>query len=101
MRVRGAKTMRCERVRVPLPIVRGVKSLDDEPRGASAFGEIPFPGMVVSISGAEDNILEKREPIQRIKSFGIKEGEPEDITASMQEQEQDKRKRKERHLKRT
>ena len=40
--------MRWERVSLPLPIVRGVKSLEEVPRGASSEAVMPFPGRAAS-----------------------------------------------------
>jgi hypothetical protein len=62
LRVRGARTMRWERVSVPLPIVRGVKSLEEEPRGASSAEVIPFPGRAASLAEIVEGAL-RIEPI--------------------------------------
>jgi len=51
LRVRGARIMRWESVRVPLPIVSGVKSAEDGPRGASSGEAIPLPGRAASAAG--------------------------------------------------
>ena len=57
--------MRWESVRVPLPIVRGVKSLEVSPRGASGGDVIPFPGNAASSS-------ETSGPTRRIDPIGMK-----------------------------
>jgi len=54
--------MRWERVRVPFPIVRGVKRAEELPRGASSAESLPFPGRV-AVSG---EILEGDRRIEPI-----------------------------------
>jgi hypothetical protein len=38
-------------LRVPFPIKRGVKSFEEEPRGASEWESMPFPGRTASAGG--------------------------------------------------
>lgn len=55
-RVKGARIIRWERVRVPFPILSGVKSSEELPRGASGFDFWPLPGRVAS-EGVTEPIL--------------------------------------------
>ena len=48
LRVKGVRTTRWERVSLPFPMVSGVKSLEEAPRGASSFEVMPFPGNAAS-----------------------------------------------------
>jgi hypothetical protein len=61
-RVRGARMMRLEMVRVPLPIVKGVKRAEERPLGAFSLEAIPFPGTAAS-SGEMVDGARRMEPI--------------------------------------
>jgi hypothetical protein len=54
-------------LRDPLPIERGVKSLEEDPRGAVAGESMPFPGRIVS-AGETFEGARRMEPM-------LKEGE--------------------------
>ena len=69
LRVSGARTMRWDNVSLPLPIVRGVKSLEEAPRGASSFEVIPFPGRAAS-SAKTMGFTRRIEPIVRLYTSG-------------------------------
>lgn len=56
-RVSGARITRWARGRVPFPSVRGVKSLEEEPRIALGLAGFPFPGRRASEVGAIEPIL--------------------------------------------
>lgn len=56
-RVNGASITRCESVSFPFPILRGVKSAEAAPFGASSFDAMPFPGTVATAGSASMELI--------------------------------------------
>jgi hypothetical protein len=56
-RVRGARIIRWESVRVPFPRVSGVKILEEVPRGAEGLEGFPLPGSFSSEVVAMEPIM--------------------------------------------
>jgi len=54
--------MRWESLSLPFPIERGVKSLEEDPRGASEGESMPFPGRMAS-AGETFEGARRMEPI--------------------------------------
>lgn len=65
--------MRWERVSVPLPIARGVKTFDAGPLGASSLAEMPFPGRAASSAETLEG-ARRIEPIVTLLNESKNEG---------------------------